>query len=188
MMGLQMSIGYFNSFGRLRHTLRHIRHFTLAGTKRRSPHPWLNLEIHEPVFHRWDPSEIVSDMLLTDEPHGYLFARTVAKRDAQQPLAHKNPLGVMSQRAVPKVGHERLRFIEPVMHRQIVRRLTAKKLGRSHSMMVGMSHRFALRCDLIEADIGGLHGTLVVGQCSVGQVRRKFAVHGILARAVAFAE
>jgi len=100
--------------------------FIVAGPERCPPHPRLKFQIHQPVFHGRNPTKIVFDVLLTNQPDGNLLAGAVPQRNPQNSLAEKNAFGVMPKRAVAKIRHKCFRFVEPIMHRQVIGRFTAK--------------------------------------------------------------
>src|SRR5215471_16771441 len=106
----------------------------------RAPHPWLRLDMPQPIFYRRNPTEIVGHVLLANGAHGNGLAVTVLYGRSKNGGAQKNPLAVMAKRAVPKIGEMGLAFIKPIVDCQIVLRLAAKEPRRSHGVMIGMCH------------------------------------------------
>src|SRR5215470_14537059 len=53
---------------------------------------------------------------------------------------HEDTFGMMARRPVPKIRRYRFRFVEPVVHLQIIFRDAAPFLRRREGMMIAMSH------------------------------------------------
>src|SRR5947209_18806950 len=55
-------------------------------------------------------------------------------------FGHEDALGMVAERAVPEVGDDHLRFIEPVMDADIVLRDTTPLLHAGKRVVIRMSH------------------------------------------------
>src|SRR5262249_47504259 len=109
--------------------------------ERRTPHPRLELKVFQPVLDRRNPAEIVLDVLLADGADRNRLADAVRQRRPEDRLAQEDAFAVVAERAMAHVGDVRLALVEPVVDREVVARLTAEQARRTHSVMIGMSHR-----------------------------------------------
>src|SRR5690554_5341795 len=96
-----------------------------------SVHPYLWLQMHEPVLDARDPpAAIFLDVLLADVPYGHRLALAICDCHTKDPLGFEDALRVMPKGPVPEVTEELLGGIEPVVNRQVVFRDTAPLAGR----------------------------------------------------------
>ena len=82
-------------------------------------HPGLGPDAAHPVGETRDEAEIFADMLLADQAHRNDAPGRERDGRPEEALQHEDAFGVVPQGAVPKIGGDRLGFVEPVMQRQI---------------------------------------------------------------------
>ena len=92
-------------------------------------HPRLRLDLQEPILDCGNAAQIFPDMLFAHIPDGDLFPVAVNDAYPEQFLRQENALGMMPQGPVTKVGKERLRFVEPVVNREVVLSFSAELSG-----------------------------------------------------------
>src|SRR3546814_20407975 len=85
-------------------------------------------------------SQILADMLFTDQSEGHYAAGRQRDRHPEEALEHENAFGVMPERPVAEVRYDRLRFVEPLMEREIVVRRPAPAARRGKRMEIGRAH------------------------------------------------
>src|SRR3546814_12328043 len=78
-------------------------------------------------------------MLFTDQSDGHDAACRQRDRHPEEALEHENAFGVMPERTVAEVRYDRLRFVAPLMEREIVVRRPAPAARRGKSMVITMS-------------------------------------------------
>src|ERR1700722_5254243 len=76
-------------------------------------HPGLGPGAAHPVGEARDEAQIFADMLLADQADRHDAAGRERDRRPEEAFEHEDAFGVMPQRAMPEVGGDRLRFIEP---------------------------------------------------------------------------
>src|SRR3546814_3918174 len=106
----------------------------------RPTHPWFGSNRAHPVSEARDEAQILADMLFTDQSDGHDAAGRQRDRHPEEALEHENAFGVMPERPVAEVRYDRLRFVEPLMEREIVVRRPAPAARRGKRMVLTMSH------------------------------------------------
>src|SRR3546814_5500885 len=89
-----------------------------------------------PVSEARDEAQILADMLFTDQSDGHDAAGRQRDRHPEEALEHENAFGVMPERPVAEVRYDRLRFVEPLMEREIVVRRPAPAARRGKRMVI----------------------------------------------------
>ena len=79
-----------------------------------SQHPGLWRDEPRPVRKRGNEAEVLANVLLADQTDWNSTAVGIDDGRAEQGFEHENALGVMPQRAVPGVGEDGLRLVEPL--------------------------------------------------------------------------
>src|SRR6266700_1061950 len=105
-------------------------------------HPALRLNPREPIRRGRDPPQIFFDVLFSHIPHWNLFSLAVSDSHTEQPLCEENSLGMMAKRAMPEVRKECLRFVKPVVDRQIIFRFATKFLCAILGMFKRVGHGY----------------------------------------------
>ena len=83
-------------------------------------HPGLGGDEPRPVGKRGNEAEVFARMLLADETDRNRTTVGIDDRRAEQGFEQEDALGMMPQCAVPGIGEDRLRLVEPLVQRQIV--------------------------------------------------------------------
>jgi hypothetical protein len=86
----------------------------------RAPHPGFGPDGLHPISKRGDEAEILAHMLFADRSNGKNASGRERDRRAKDRLGHEDAFGMMSLGAVPEVGNDLLRLVEPVMDALIV--------------------------------------------------------------------
>ena len=93
-----------------------------------SQHPGLWRDEPRPVRKRGNEAEVLANVLLADQTDWNSTGVGIHDGRAEQGFEHENALGVMPQRAVPGIGEDGLRLVEPLVERQVV----VDEIGRAH--------------------------------------------------------
>jgi hypothetical protein len=102
----------------------------------------LRPNLKEPILRGGYSPEIFLYVLLGNVANGYFDFVAVNYRDAEDPFRQKHALGMVSKRAMPEIGEECFRFIEPVMDWQVILWLAAKFPGAILRVFKRMSHGY----------------------------------------------
>jgi hypothetical protein len=70
----------------------------------------------------------------------YRDSFAVRNRDAEDSFRQEHTFGMVPKCAMPEVGEECFRFVEPIMDRQIILRLAAKFLSATFGVFKRVSH------------------------------------------------
>ena len=68
-----------------------------------TPHPWLNLDVLQPILHRWDPAEVVFNVLLADRAYRHPLPVAIGDCRPKYCLAQENAFAVMAERPLPRL-------------------------------------------------------------------------------------
>src|SRR3546814_19091556 len=86
-----------------------------------------------------DEARILAYMLFTDQSDGHDAAGRQRDRHPEEALEHENAFGGMPDRPVAEVRDDRLRFVEPLMERELVVRRPAQAARQGKLMVITRS-------------------------------------------------
>ena len=111
----------------------------------RTSHPRLGPDRPRPVCEARDEPKVFLHMLLADPAGRDHPAGGEGQGLAVDLLQEENPLGMMAQRPVPKVGQDEFRGVEKFMKSQVVLDRAAPLFHRGQGVVIRMCHHRPLR-------------------------------------------
>jgi hypothetical protein len=94
----------------------------------------------EPVLHGRDEAQILCDVLLAYPPRRNYLTGRERQRAAEDAFEHEDTLGMVAKGAVPKIRHEALRLVEPIVQPLIILHRAAPLAHAAQGMMKWMGH------------------------------------------------